>query len=87
MNDKKIGFISLGSMGKKLGVNLKVLVDIISNSAGDSWIFRHTAPRMIAGDFEPKGALNILTKDSWIVVNTAMELGIPLLVSNIVHHL
>ena len=72
-------------MAKKLGVDLKALHDIISNSLGDSAVWRMFGARMIARDFEPKGAVSTLTKDSRIIMQTAMELGTPILVSSIAY--
>lgn len=74
-------------MAKKLGLNLELLQEIICDSGGESRAFRHFAPRMIAGDFRTKGALNITVKDSGIVVNVAMEEGIPLMLANVAHQL
>ena len=72
-------------MAKKLGVDLKALHDIISNSLGDSAIWRMFGPRMITRDFEPRGAVSTLTKDSRIIMQTAVELGTPILVSSIAY--
>lgn len=70
-------------MAKKLGMDLKVLHDIVSNSVGDSAVWRMFGPRMIARDFEPRGAINTMTKDIRIVMQTAMELGTPIFLSSI----
>jgi len=70
-------------MAKKLGMDLKVLHEIVSNSVGDSAVWRMFGPRMIAGDYEPRGAVSTMTKDSRSVVQTAIELGTPILISSI----
>lgn len=70
-------------MAKKLGMDLRVLHDIISNSLGDSAVWRMFGPRMIDRDFEPRGAVNTMTKDSRSIVQTAVELGTPILISSI----
>jgi len=72
-------------MAKKLGVDLKALHDIISNSLGDSAVWRMFGARMIARDFEPKGAVSTLAKDSRIIMQAAVELGTPILVSSIAY--
>jgi 3-hydroxyisobutyrate dehydrogenase-like beta-hydroxyacid dehydrogenase len=72
-------------MAKKLGVDLRVLHEIISNSLGDSAVWRMFGPRMIKRDFEPRGAVRTLTKDSRIIMQTAVELGTPILVSSIAY--
>jgi 3-hydroxyisobutyrate dehydrogenase-like beta-hydroxyacid dehydrogenase len=70
-------------MAKKLGMDLKVLHDIVCNSVGDSAVWRMFGPRMIARDFEPKGAVNTMTKDLRSLIQTAVEIGSPILISNI----
>ena len=70
-------------MAKKLGLNLPKLVDIISNSGGDSSVFRIMAPLMIAGDFTARAAVNLLTKDTGIIMKTGLELEVPLPISSI----
>lgn len=68
-------------MAEKLGVNLETLYDVVTNSSGDCWAFRNRVPKIIKRDFTAEGNIEILIKDSGIVVNTAMALGIPLPVS------
>jgi 3-hydroxyisobutyrate dehydrogenase-like beta-hydroxyacid dehydrogenase len=41
--------------------------------------------RMIARDFEPKGSVNTLVKDTRIVMQTAIELGTPVLASSVAY--
>lgn len=72
-------------MAKKLGMDLNVLHNIISNSLGDSAIWRMFGPRMIDRDFEPRGAINTMTKDLRAIMQTAVDLGTPILVSSITY--
>ena len=72
-------------MAEKLGVDLKTLHDIISNSVGDSAVWRMFGARMIARDFEPKGSVNTLVKDTRIIMQTALELGTPVLASSLAY--
>ncbi|MGB2828683.1 MAG: NAD(P)-dependent oxidoreductase, partial [Dehalococcoidales bacterium] len=74
-------------MAKKLGMDLKVLHEIISNSLGDSAIWRMFGPRMIDRDFEPRGAINTMTKDLRAIMQTAVELGTPILVSSVTYQI
>lgn len=74
-------------MAEKLGVNLETLYDVVTSSSGDSWAFRNRVPKVIKRDFTPTGNIEILVKDSGIVVSTAMELGIPLPVSTTANHI
>ena len=70
-------------LAKKLGIDLKVLHEIISNCSGDSSIWRQFGPRMIDGDYEPRGSVDTMTKDTKSVVQTAMVMGAPILISSI----
>ena len=72
-------------MAKKLGMDLKVLHDIISNSIGDSAVWRMFGSRMITRDFEPRGAVSTMTKDSRSIMQTAVELGAPVLISSMAY--
>ena len=74
-------------MAKKLGMDLKVLHEIVSNSVGDSAVWRMFGPRMIDRDFEPKGAINTMTKDSRVIMQTAVELGTPILISSVAYQI
>jgi 3-hydroxyisobutyrate dehydrogenase len=73
------------AMAKKLGMDLKVLHEIISNSLGDSAVWRMFGPRMIARDFEPRGAINTMTKDTRLIMQTAVELGTPIFISSMAY--
>ncbi len=74
-------------MAKKFGLDQRAIVEIVSKSAGDSWVLREMAPRMIARDFEPKAAINLYTKDTGIIMKTGLELEVPLLISNVTYQL
>ncbi len=71
------------TMAKKLGMDLKVLHEIISNSVGDSAVWQMFGPRMINRDFEPKGAINTMSKDMRSIMQTAVDLSTPIFISSI----
>lgn len=75
------------TMAKKLGMDMQGLVDIISKCTGDSWALREVAPRMIAGNFEAKGAVKTMTKDTRSIMNTGMKARVPLFISSIAYNL
>ncbi len=62
----------------KSGVNLRQMFDIVTSSAGRSWIFEHRALRMVDRDFAARGALRILLKDTGIIMDSASALGLPM---------
>jgi L-threonate 2-dehydrogenase len=76
------------AFGEKAGLDKAMLLDIISKSAGNSWIFSNRGPRMVSEQFSPpKSTLNILLKDLGFVVDTANNLGHPLILGSVTHQL
>jgi len=65
-------------LAARSGLDLKQVHDLITNSAGNSWIFQHRAMRMIERDFVPRGVLRILLKDAGIVADAAASMGLVL---------
>jgi len=74
-------------LAAKAGLDLRKVFDLISNSAGNSWIFQHRAMRMIERDFVPRGVLRILLKDTSIVKDAADSLDLVLPLANIAQQL
>jgi L-threonate 2-dehydrogenase len=75
------------AFGARAGVDPAVLFEVISNSAGSSWMFNNRVPHMLAGDFTPLSAINIFVKDLGIVLDVAHELRFPLPMAAIAHQL
>jgi 3-hydroxyisobutyrate dehydrogenase len=57
------------ALGLKAGVDPATLYDVISNSAGSSWMFQNRVPHILAGDYEPLSAVSIFVKDLGIVMD------------------
>ncbi len=74
-------------LAARSGLDLKEVHNLISNSAGNSWIFQHRAMRMIERDFVPRGVLRILLKDAGIVTDAAESMGLVLPVINLTRQL
>ncbi|MCB1720109.1 MAG: NAD-binding protein, partial [Candidatus Competibacteraceae bacterium] len=51
--------------------------DVITHAAGSSWMFENRVPHILAGDYQPKSAVNIFTKDLGIVLDTARAEDFP----------
>lgn len=67
------------TLAAKAGLDTQQAYDIISVSAGGSWMFNNRVPRMLDGTFDPpSSALAIFVKDLGIVTDTADDLGLPL---------
>lgn len=68
-------------LGVKAGLDPQMMLDIIPKSAGDSWMFRNRAYRMVDRDFTCRGELDILLKDLTFIMDMGRSLKIPLVLS------
>ncbi|KAL7099172.1 hypothetical protein ACP275_09G066400 [Erythranthe tilingii] len=75
------------AFGARLGLNTRLLFDVIKNSAGTSWMFENRAPHMVENDYTPLSALDIFVKDLGIVSRECSSRRVPLHVSNAAHQL
>jgi 3-hydroxyisobutyrate dehydrogenase len=72
----------------KLGLDQKMVFEIIGSSAGNSWIFQNRGARMLSREFTPpKSALAILVKDLGFVVDAADAMNVPLPLGSAAHQL
>jgi len=65
------------ALGIALGFDLRQLMDVVSTSSGASWVFDDRMPRVLAGDYAPRAALDILRKDLGIAQGAAREHDFP----------
>ncbi|MBV9521485.1 MAG: NAD-binding protein [Alphaproteobacteria bacterium] len=75
------------ALGTRAGADPRTLFEVISNSAGASWMFGNRVPHMIDGDFTPKSAVDIFVKDLGLVLDTGRELRFPLPLAAAAHQL
>jgi 3-hydroxyisobutyrate dehydrogenase len=66
------------ALGIRAGIDPDTLYEVISNSAGNSWMFSNRVPHILAGDYTPLSAVDIFVKDLGIVVDSARKFGFPL---------
>jgi putative dehydrogenase len=57
----------------ELGIKPQALLDVMGVSSGQSWMADNRLPRALAGDFEPRSYMHILTKD--VILANAMLAG------------
>ena len=55
------------TFAKKLGLDLPTVYKVITASAGNSWMFENRVPHILDGDYAPRSAVEIFTKDLGIV--------------------
>jgi L-threonate 2-dehydrogenase len=75
------------ALGIKAGADPQVLYDVISNSAGSSWMFQNRVPHILAGDYTPLSAVNIFVKDLGIVLDSARQGRFPLPLTAAAHQM
>ena len=75
------------ALGIRAGADPKVIYEVISNSAGSSWMFQNRVPHILEGDYTPLSAVNIFVKDLGIVLDTAKKMTFPLPLTAAAHQL
>ncbi len=75
------------ALGTRAGADPRVLFEVISKSAGASWMFVNRVPHMLAGDYTPLSALDIFVKDLGIVLEAGKALRFPLPLAAAAHQL
>ena len=66
------------ALGIKAGADPEALFEVISNSAGSSWMFQNRVPHILASDYTPHSAVNIFNKDLGIVLDAGRQHAFPL---------
>ena len=66
----------------KHGLDLQKVYEVITASAGNSWMFENRMPHVIAGDYKPRSAVEIFVKDLGIVQDMARSARFPVPVAS-----
>jgi len=61
----------------KQGLDLAKVYEVITSSAGNSWMFENRVPHVLAGDYTPLSAVEIFVKDLGIVQDMARSARYP----------
>jgi len=59
------------------GLDIRRVYEVITASAGNSWMFENRVPHVLEGDYSPKSAVEIFTKDLGIVLDMARSEKFP----------
>jgi L-threonate 2-dehydrogenase len=59
------------------GLNLEKVYEVITASAGNSWMFENRMPHVLAGDYTPHSAVEIFVKDLGIIQDMARSARFP----------
>ncbi|MFZ9574127.1 MAG: NAD-binding protein, partial [Limnohabitans sp.] len=75
------------ALGLREGVNPNDLYEVITHSAGNSWMFENRMAHVLAGDYTPLSAVDIFVKDLGLVLDTARASKFPLPLSSTAHQM
>ena len=75
------------ALGIRSGADPNVLYEVISNSAGSSWMFQNRVPHILNGDYTPLSAVSIFVKDLGIVLDSASKMQFPAPLTAAAHQL
>jgi 3-hydroxyisobutyrate dehydrogenase len=75
------------ALGIRQGVDPQALYDVITHSAGNSWMFENRMPHVLAGDWTPLSAVDIFVKDLGLVLDAARASKFPLPLASTAHQM
>jgi 3-hydroxyisobutyrate dehydrogenase len=75
------------ALGIREGVDAKAIYEVITNSAGNSWMFENRMAHVLAADYTPLSAVDIFVKDLGLVLDTARASKFPLPLSATAHQM
>ncbi len=75
------------ALGLREGVDADALYEVITHSAGNSWMFENRMPHVLAGDYTPLSAVDIFVKDLGLVLDTARHARFPLPLASTAHQM
>jgi L-threonate 2-dehydrogenase len=75
------------ALGLREGVAAEALYEVITHSAGNSWMFENRMAHVLAGDYTPLSAVDIFVKDLGLVLDTARATKFPLPLASTAHQM
>jgi L-threonate 2-dehydrogenase len=75
------------ALGLREGVDPNALYEVITNSAGNSWMFENRMAHVLAADYTPLSAVDIFVKDLGLVLDLARASKFPLPLSSTAHQM
>ena len=75
------------ALGIREGVAPDALYEVITHSAGNSWMFENRMAHVLAGDYTPLSAVDIFVKDLGLVLDTARASKFPLPLASTAHQM
>ncbi len=75
------------ALGLREGVDADALYEVITHSAGNSWMFENRMAHVLAADYTPLSAVDIFVKDLGLVLDVARASKFPLPLSSTAHQM
>jgi 3-hydroxyisobutyrate dehydrogenase len=75
------------ALGLRQGVDPVALYDVITHSAGNSWMFENRMAHVLAADYTPLSAVDIFVKDLGLVLDAARASKFPLPLASTAHQM
>ena len=69
----------------RIDLDPQMVFDVVKESSGASWVFQDRMARVLNGDYEPRAALPILTKDLGLALDLAKQRNFPALLGTLAH--
>ncbi|TGD61153.1 NAD(P)-dependent oxidoreductase [Tabrizicola sp. WMC-M-20] len=65
------------TFAKAMNLDIAKVYEVITASAGNSWMFENRVPHILEGDYSPRSAVDIFTKDLGIISDIGRGLSFP----------
>jgi L-threonate 2-dehydrogenase len=75
------------SLAAKVGVDLEIMLDILSGSSASSWMLKNRGPRMLQSNPEVTSAVDIFVKDLGIVLEAGRDVKAALPLAALAHQM
>lgn len=75
------------ALGLREGVDAAALYEVITHSAGNSWMFENRMAHVLAADYTPLSTVDIFVKDLGLVLDTARASKFPLPLASTAHQM
>jgi 3-hydroxyisobutyrate dehydrogenase len=75
------------ALGLREGIDPQALYEVITHSAGNSWMFENRMAHVLTGDYAPLSTVDIFVKDLGLVLDTAQAATFPLPLSATAHQM
>lgn len=75
------------AMAAKAEIPLELMFEVVTHSAGNSWMFENRVPHILDGDYAPRSSVDIFVKDLGIVLDTAHQMKFPLPLASAAHQM